>query len=162
MSSQSGARKGRGGDPKPLGALLGGAREVSAERSGAALDPDKWRRAVGARISARARPGRVQARTLTVYVASSVWAQELSLLGPEMLTRLRAVGLDVDGVRFRVDAALGRARPTQRRALPKPDTSRLPADLAEKLLAIDDLELRAAVASAAAAWLARTPSRKGR
>ena len=162
MSSRSGARKGRGGDPTPLGALLGGAREVSAERSGAALDPDKWRRAVGARISTRARPGRVHARTLTVYVATAVWAQELSLLGPEMVTRLRAVGLDVDSVRFRIDATLRRPRPAQRPAPPKPDTSRLPAELAEKLLAIDDLELRAAVASAAASWLARTPNRKRR
>jgi hypothetical protein len=162
MSSRSGARKGRGGDPKPLGALLGGAREISAERSGAALDPDKWRRAVGARISSRTRPGRVQARTLTVHVANSVWAQELSLLSAELVNRLRTVGLDVDSVRFRVDATLGRARPSQRPPPPKPDTSRLPAELAENLLAIDDLELRAAVASAAASWLLRTPSRRRR
>ena len=163
MSSPSGARKGRGGGPTPLGALLGGAREKAAEHSGAALDPDKWRRAVGARIAARTRPGRVQGGELTIYVATAVWAQELSLLSAEMVPRLRAAGLDVHGVRFRVDAGLGRAaQPTARKNPPKPDTSRLPRELAEQLLSIEDLELRAAVANAAASWLSRAPKRRPR
>jgi hypothetical protein len=157
MSSASGAGKGRGGQPTPLGALLGGTRDAAAQRSGAALDPDKWRRAVGSRIAARTRPGRCHARTLTVYVATAVWAQELSLLSAEMLERVRSVGLDVQALRFRVDPTLGRvARSAELRRPRVPDTSSLPAELTQHLEQITDPELRAAVAAAAASWLGRS------
>lgn len=47
-----------------------------------------WREAVGAEIAERARPAAERAGVLTVACESSVWAQELDLMGDVILERL--------------------------------------------------------------------------
>jgi predicted nucleic acid-binding Zn ribbon protein len=49
-----------------------------------------WESAVGATIAAQAQPVAERAGVLTVSCAASVWAQELDLMGPEILERLNS------------------------------------------------------------------------
>src|SRR3954471_9670654 len=113
--------------PAALGSLLASSREAAARYAGTAGDHEQWRRIVGERIAARTEPGAKRGRELTVHVASASWAQELSLLVSEIVTRLKAAGIYVDTVRFRVKeiAVAARApaarKPTYRKAtLPAP------------------------------------------
>src|SRR5262245_3709762 len=86
--------------PAPIGVLLEEARDASAHAGGVVIDRERWRRAVGDRIASRTEPGRLRAGVLTVHSASSAWAQELSFLSPEILARVRALGLEVEALRF--------------------------------------------------------------
>lgn len=111
-------------------------------------------------FSDRTRPGRLERGTLLVRVASAVWAQELSLLSDDLIGRLRASGLAVDTLRFRVERLEPRPRVVAPRA-PAPPPAPLPADLESRLAEVDDPELRAAIAQAAGYSLAldaRRPS----
>jgi predicted nucleic acid-binding Zn ribbon protein len=47
-----------------------------------------WREAVGAKIALEAQPTRERAGVVTVSCSSSVWAQELDLMAPEIIERL--------------------------------------------------------------------------
>jgi len=47
-----------------------------------------WRDVVGPAISGEARPTRERAGVVTVSCSSSVWAQELDLMGPAIVERL--------------------------------------------------------------------------
>src|SRR5512142_297721 len=78
-----------------------------------------WAAAVGLRVAERARPVDLQNGVLLVRVATSVWATELSLLQTSILERLRAEGVDVRELRFRVGAIDPPARPPERRATRK-------------------------------------------
>src|SRR5438132_11053368 len=60
-----------------------------------------WVAAVGLRVAERARPVDIQNGALIVRVATSVWANELSLLQTSILERLRAEGVEVRELRFR-------------------------------------------------------------
>jgi predicted nucleic acid-binding Zn ribbon protein len=72
--------------------LLSGTLEVLAQR----LAPETvladaqraWPKAVGTAIAERARPVSERAGVLTVVCESSVWAQELDLMGEAILERL--------------------------------------------------------------------------
>lgn len=165
--------------------MLADTQKVASSKTGAALTPDEWRRLVGAKIAARTRVGRLSKNALTVYVASSAWCNELSLLSPDILARLQRAGLDIHKLELRVssfDEPTAPARPT--RSAPKlaatkafatrhgapattPESlaaaaktdrrakkSDLPPGLQERLALIDDPELRAAIAEAAALSLA--------
>jgi predicted nucleic acid-binding Zn ribbon protein len=56
-----------------------------------------WAHAVGEAISGEARPVAERDGTVTVACSSSVWAQELELLGPELVDRLNeALGTHAD------------------------------------------------------------------
>ena len=140
--------------PASLGSLLATSRETAARLAGTAIDREQWRRVVGERIAARTEPGPKRGRELTVFVASASWAQELSLLVNEIVTRLKAVHVHVDTVRFRVREI---APPLRDPAAPKPAARKavLPAKLSAHLGEIEDHELRDAIAEAAALWLAR-------
>jgi Dna[CI] antecedent, DciA len=140
--------------PASLGSLLATSREAAARLAGTAIDREQWRRVVGERIAARTEPGPKRGRELTVFVASASWAQELSLLVNEIVVRLKAAHVHVDTVRFRVREI---APPLRDPAAPKPASRKaaLPAKLVAHLAEIEDLELRDAVAEAAALWLAR-------
>ena len=119
-----------------------------------------WAGAVGAAIAANASPARV-ARDGTLHVAtsSSAWAFELAHLEREIADRLREAAGEAAPARIRF--ALGRVP----EAGPSPETSlsrRVPEVEREDLAAgariaasIEDSELRAFVARAAAASLAR-------
>ena len=139
--------------PAALGSLLASSREAAARYAGTAVDREQWRQIVGERIAARTEPGAKRGRELTVHVASAGWAQELSLLVNEIVVRLKAAGIHVDTVRFRVKEIAAQPRdpaarkPTYRRAA-------LPGALTDQLERIDDPELREAISEAAALWLA--------
>jgi predicted nucleic acid-binding Zn ribbon protein len=68
-----------------------------------------WPDAVGPTIAREATPTAERAGILTVTCRSSVWAQELDLLGPELVTKLNAA-LDGDPITgLRCQAATPRA-----------------------------------------------------
>ena len=114
-----------------------------------------WRDAVGARVAERARPVWLEDGVLVLRVPSSVWAHELSLLAEEMCARLRARGVDVRTLRFRVGQVPPVDRPPERRiARTVPATFVVPPAVAQALAAVPDAELRASIARAAAANLA--------
>ncbi len=50
----------------------------------------QWEQAVGAVIARHAQPSAIRAKKLTVTVDSSAWMQQLSLLRPEILSRVNA------------------------------------------------------------------------
>ena len=148
MSSYSQRNK-----PAALGSLLASSREAAARYAGTAIDREQWRQIVGERIAARTEPGAKRGRELMVHVASAGWAQELSLLVNEIVVRLKAAGIHVDTVRFRVKEVAVQPRdsaarkPTYRKAI-------LPGALTDQLERIEDPELREAISEAAALWLA--------
>jgi predicted nucleic acid-binding Zn ribbon protein len=151
-----GTMSAKSGHDRPLlvGALLASSRDAAARLAGVSVDREQWRQLVGERIAARTEPGPKRGRELTVFVASAAWAQELSLLVTEIVSRLKAAGVGVDTIRFRVRDVAPTLTPSPAR---KPSTERapLPADLEAHLAGVGDEALRSAVADAASLWLAR-------
>jgi len=139
--------------PAALGSLLASSREAAARYAGTAVDREQWRRIVGERIAARTEPGAKRGRELTVHVASASWAQELSLLVNEIVARLKAAGIHVDTVRFRVKEIAAEPRDAAARK-PIYRKAPLPGALTDQLERIEDSELRDAISEAAALWLA--------
>lgn len=121
---------------------------------------EHWANAVGPAIAANASPARVgRDGTLHVATSSSTWAFELAHLADEVTARLReTVG---DAAPRRVRFAVGRvpeAGPAAETTVsrPAPEVEREDAVAAERIAApIENQELRALVARAAAASLAR-------
>lgn len=146
---RSGRARPRG--PTLVGTLLDRSRDTAARASGASIGPDLWRRIVGARIAERTRPGRLRAGTLSVSVASAVWAHELSFFTEQIAVRAREAGLSVQSVRFYV-APMDPVKSAPRRATAP--QAPLPAELGARLDAVEDPDLRAAIADAARHWLA--------
>jgi predicted nucleic acid-binding Zn ribbon protein len=76
--------------PRPISLAL--------ERYAAALEPAStlarvqacWEATVGAAIAAAARPTGERDGVLSVRCEAAVWAQELDLMGPELLARLNS------------------------------------------------------------------------
>jgi len=84
-----------------------------------------------------------------------VWANELSLLSDELIARLRARGVEVKELRFRVGPLQPTApapEPRETRKVPPPAS--LPGEMAEALEGVADDELKAVIAAAARANLA--------
>ena len=103
------------------------------------------------RRSRRARTG-YERGVLSVYAASAVWVQELSLLSEEIVERLRRAGYELTAIRFRVkSSARAPSRPVRPNA---PPPAPLPDELRERLKQVDDPALRAVIAEAAARSLA--------
>ena len=137
-----------------LGELLDGARVVSAQHGKVAIDRDTWRRLLGDRVARRTEPGALSGGVLTIYVASAPWAQELSLLSNELLERLKPLQLRIASLRFRVRQQI-QASPGGR-LKPRPAArAALPAELAARVRAVEDPELRQVIADAAELWLGR-------
>lgn len=79
--------------PAPVAELLAGflARSGLAERVAQAGVLEEWPRLVGERIAAVARAEEIrQDGTLVVRVRTAPWAQELSLMTPQIIARLNA------------------------------------------------------------------------
>ncbi|WP_437540094.1 DciA family protein [Sorangium sp. So ce726] len=111
----------------------------------------EWEAAVGSRIAARARPLKLERGVLHVRAASSMWAQELSLLGDAITAQLRSRGLPVQSLRFRVGKVEPVARPPWREEVrPTPKEAPLPVEVRRELGKVADIELREAIAKAAA------------
>jgi len=150
MTRSNGKRR----EPASVGTLLHASGKLGP-RNGR-IDRDKWRTLLGERIAERTRPGTVHDGCLTVYVASAVWAQELTFLSPVIIERLVGDGFKVKELRFRI-GDIGEPlakKPTvgNRAAPPK---AALPEGLTERLARVDDPALRAAIAEAASYALGR-------
>ena len=137
-----------------LASLLDSVRTSAAAHSGRVIDRETWRRLLGDRLACKSEPERLHARTLTIVVTSSVWAQELSFLAPEIVERLRNAGIEVDTLRWKVGSPKSVSRPASEKARVVP-VHQLPTELDRALDAVDDAELRKAIHTAAAHVLGR-------
>ena len=141
--------------PESIEGVIERAGEDRFAKRRAPISPQVWSQAVGGRIADRAKPVDLVAGILFVRVATSVWANELSLLAPSLIARLRNAGVEVKEMRFRVGAIEPPARPPERRASRAvPPPAPLPRDITAALQRIEDAELKEAIALAASANLA--------
>ncbi len=146
-----------------LGDLVAGV--MDARNLGPELDELRtlmaWDGAVGERIARRARPGRLEGGVLHVRVTSSPWLAELSFHREEMRTRVNAaVGAEVvREVRLHAGAlpsptqaepGVGVPAPVPRRRPRQPLAATLTPEVSaridQELAAIDDPDLREALA----------------
>jgi hypothetical protein len=141
--------------PEPIESLIERAGENRFAKQKVAIPVREWRVAVGPRIAERARPMSLERGVLVLRVATAAWANELQMLAPELVARLRVRGFAVDQLRFRVGALDVVERPLERRATRKvPPPVPLAPDLAQEVERIDDEELRNIIGTAARANLA--------
>ena len=77
-------------EARRLGDILGG-RLGRLEASGEVRAYRAWQEAAGGQIRAVTTPARLTGDTLLVECESSVWAQELTYLGPRLLARMQEV-----------------------------------------------------------------------
>jgi hypothetical protein len=141
--------------PERLEAILERAGEARFAPDREPIAASLWRDAVGARIADRARPVSLHDGVLTLLVASSVWAHELSLLTDDVRGRLLERGITVRELRFRVGQLPGAERASQPRTFRTvPARQKAPHELVAILASVPDAELRADIERAATANLA--------
>jgi len=143
----------RGAAPALVGQVLVGTQEYIAQRQGALMSHEEWRRIVGPQVASRSRVGGLLRGTLTIKVASSAWANELSFLRTDIIERLSLAGHDVTALRFRVDPSPFQEKVPERGRAAAHAPARapeLPRDLEAELARVDDPNLRAAIREAAA------------
>lgn len=143
--------------PVALSAILPRVVGGSPARPSGVIDEMTWRRAVGVHVAKRTRPMRIEDGRLWVKVATSAWAQELSLLSATLVKRLAEMGIKVTDVRFRVGKIEPLARVPDEHARIRsraPTPAALPRALGEQIAAVPDPEVAAAIAAAAAQNLA--------
>lgn len=108
---------------------------------------------MGQRVASRSSPELFRDGVLTLRVATSVWAQELSLLSVTIKQRLAPFGFEVNAVRCRL-GQVDRAKPAKTRCTaPRLPPVELPKELSAQLSRVRDDELRAAIETAAKAQL---------
>jgi predicted nucleic acid-binding Zn ribbon protein len=142
-------------EPEGLDGILDRAGESRFAKTEVPVAPRVWREAVGGRIADRAEPISLVSGVLTIRAATSVWANELSMLSTTLIARLDDRKVAVKELRFRVGPIQSALRPPERRvsqAVPSP--APIPADLARELGKVEDEELRRAIAHAASRSLA--------
>ena len=102
-------RRGPGRAGGAIAALVDGL----APASGLAALQRVWPQAVGEALAAQAHPTAEREGIVTVTCSSSVWAQELTLMGPELTERLNGALRSefVRELRFRAAPAGAWARP---------------------------------------------------
>jgi hypothetical protein len=137
-----------------LASLLTSARAIATTQNSCVIDRESWRRTLGDRIAQRSEPESLRGTTLTILVASSVWAQELSLLAPEIIQRLQHAGICISELRWRVGKLSAPTSPKAKTPKVVP-LLQLPAEIERSLNAVKDAELRDAIFQAAAHMLAR-------
>jgi predicted nucleic acid-binding Zn ribbon protein len=89
--------------PRPLGAAIGEALERAAPATLLAAVQSAWPDAVGEAIAREAAPVAERSGVITVACSSSSWAQELDLLGAEIMVKIRPklpAEASLDGLRF--------------------------------------------------------------
>ena len=95
-------------EPRPLSHAIAALADRLAPLTTLAEVQRVWPAAVGEVIAAQAAPTGERDGVLTVTCSSSVWAQELDLMGPELVARLNAA-LGVETLRaLRCSAAPAR------------------------------------------------------
>jgi predicted nucleic acid-binding Zn ribbon protein len=75
--------------PRPASHAIRAAIDGAAPQTGLAAAQTVWADAVGPTIAAEAEPISERDGVLTVRCATATWAEELSLMEPELLDRLR-------------------------------------------------------------------------
>jgi hypothetical protein len=141
--------------PEPLDEVLDRAGENRFAKKQLPIPLAKWRAAVGPRIADRARPIALERGVLIVKVATSVWANELSMLSAQIIAKLALATFDVKSLRFRVgplDVIEGIPNRRDYRKVPPPVA--LTPELERSLDLVQDDELRSAIERAARANLA--------
>ena len=141
--------------PEPLETLLDRAGEDRFARRRPPIPMAQWKIIVGPRIADRAHPITLERGVLLVKVTSSAWANELQMLAPELVARLRARDYAVDQLRFRVGPLDMPERPPERRITRKvPPPVALGPELKANIAGVPDPDLRAIIERAASANLA--------
>lgn len=138
---------------EPLGAVMQRDATLTHAASTQAppISPRDWESAVGTRIAARARPVRLERGVLLVRAATATWSQELTLLADVIVAQLRARGVAVDSLRFRVGSVDPPERPPSRQEVrTSPPSAPLPPEVSRELGHIADPDLREVIARAAA------------
>lgn len=97
--------------PRPLAASLDQALGKARPATLLAAVQSAWPGVAGATLAAAAEPAREHNGTVTFDCESSVWAQELELMGPDLTARLNAAlgAQRVERLRFGVGSAPNRA-----------------------------------------------------
>lgn len=152
-----------GHEPTLLGSLVAGTRADLIRAGGCPLDAHTWQRAIGDRIAARSQPEQLRDGVLTLRVASSVWAQELSLLSSTIIERLAPLGFAIRTIRCKVASldASSKPKPSPRKPVAVAPVQ-LPAELAQQLDQIRDDDLKATIETAARAQLQMRAQRLAR
>jgi predicted nucleic acid-binding Zn ribbon protein len=98
--------------PRRAGGAVAALAHGLAPATGLAALQRVWPTAVGEAVAAQAHPSSERAGVVTVTCSSSVWAQELTLMGPDLMGRLNAaLGSEfVRELRFRAAPAGAWAR----------------------------------------------------
>lgn len=84
--------------PRSLAAVLGTITRELEPKTPLARVQRAWRETAGATLVEEAEPVSERAGTVTIACRSAVWAQELSLLAPDLLERLNEALGDPAGV----------------------------------------------------------------
>lgn len=141
--------------PEAMEELLERAGEDRFAKKRSPIPVAEWRLAVGVHIASRARPLAIERGVLIVKVATSVWANELAMLAPELVLRLKQRGYSIESLRFRVGALDMPERPPERRAYRKvPPPAPLEPSLRASIEKVADDDLRKTIENAARANLA--------
>ena len=92
----------RRAQPRAISGAIAAIREAAQPATPLAAVIAAWPEAVGERIAAEAQPVAEREGVITVACRAATWAQELDLLGDELLERLRASVRDtrVERLRF--------------------------------------------------------------
>ena len=142
--------------PFSIGSILDSMHPIDVGGYHCPITISEWQHAVGLRIADRTAPKRLDRDgTLLVTAASSVWAQELSMLSSTVCERLCSAGHKVRSVRFVVSAVEPARRAPDmivKRYVPAPKP--LPAHIIGALNEISDESLRSTIAEAIAASIA--------
>jgi predicted nucleic acid-binding Zn ribbon protein len=102
------------GSPRPLATAVRRARTQAEPQTLLAAAQSAWSAAAGRRVAAEAEPVAERDGVVTIACRSATWAQELDLLGPELLERLNgalseagrgAKEATVRALRFTADAS---------------------------------------------------------
>ena len=78
-------------EPRPLGAAVAALADHLAPQTVLADVQRVWAAAVGEAVAAQADPTGERDGVLVITCASAVWAQELDLMGPDLVARLNAL-----------------------------------------------------------------------
>ena len=93
--------------PRPFSIAIEDLRGKLEPVGGLAGVQSAWREAAGEAIAAAARPVSLRDGTLTLECESSVWAQEIQMMGEELAARVQEAAPDAGVVKIRCVARAG-------------------------------------------------------